>query len=343
MAYAESDQFRVKMTLSKDPIKAEETRRKMREASKKRWGNPAEHMKRSEAAKKQFEDPEVRKKNSEVMKKYIQDHPEVLKKMSERMKKQFENPEFYQKYADGHNKALKNPEYLKHQSEAQKKKYENPDVRKLHSERQKKILRTPEIRKKMSESAKKFFANPEASKEHRERQKKVMSSPEVRAKLSESGKKYFENPDARARQCEIQKKIKSDPEYRKRASEIMKNRLCEYSWYGNVKYYDGPQYCEKWTPELRERVRAYFGYVCVECGTPQTDRKLAIHHVWYNKKLCCDDTPRTLVALCTGCHSKTSNGDRDAWSEHFQEIIDAYYGGRCWFTREEMKQYKSGQ
>lgn len=106
-------------------------------------------------------------------------------------------------------------------------------------------------------------------------------------------------------------------------------------WYGNVRYYEGPQYCEKWTANLRERVRAFFGYCCVECGTPQNGRKLAVHHVWYNKKLCCDDTPRSLVPLCPSCHSLTSAGDREQWSRHFQDIIDQFYGGKCWLSKEE--------
>jgi len=119
-----------------------------------------------------------------------------------------------------------------------------------------------------------------------------------------------------------------------------KQEEIEHGWYGSVKYYHGPQYCEKWTAELRERVRAYFGYCCVECGTPQNGNKLHIHHVWYNKRLCCDDTPRTLVPLCVSCHSKT-NTCREQWSEHFQAIIDTYYEGRCWFTKEEFATFQS--
>ena len=110
-------------------------------------------------------------------------------------------------------------------------------------------------------------------------------------------------------------------------------------WYGNVRYHEGPTYCEKWTPELRERVRAFFGYRCVECGTPQNGTKLPVHHVWYNKKLCCDDTPRSLVPLCHSCHSKTSVANKEKrkwWSHHFQNILDTYYDGRCWLSKEEM-------
>jgi len=112
-------------------------------------------------------------------------------------------------------------------------------------------------------------------------------------------------------------------------------------WYGNVRYYDGPQYCEKWTPELRQRVRAFFGYRCVECGAPQGKRLLHVHHVWYNKKTCCDNSPRSLVSLCGKCHIKTTTGNRAYWSTHFQEMIDVNYNGKCWFTKDEMKELET--
>jgi hypothetical protein len=120
---------------------------------------------------------------------------------------------------------------------------------------------------------------------------------------------------------------------------VHKKRYVDQQWYGSVKYYDGPQYCEKWTENLRERVRAFFDYVCIECGTPQNGKKLSVHHVWYNKKLCCDDTPRSLVPLCGPCHNKT-NTNRDYWSNYFQEIIDTYYNGKCWMSREEFSEFK---
>ena len=217
----------------------------------------------------------------------------------------------------------------------------NRKEHKKHSERQRKVLGTPEVRKKMSEGGKKRFETPEARTEHRKRQKEIMGAPEVRAKICEGVKKRYENPEAHEKLSEAQKRYFENPENRERTRLATIKYNIDHSWFGDVKYYDGPQYCEKWTAELRERVRAWFGYVCVECGTPQGQKKLSVHHVHYNKKLCCDDTPRTLVPLCASCHTKTTQGDREAWSEHFQEIIDAYYEGRCWFTREEMKQYRS--
>lgn len=106
-------------------------------------------------------------------------------------------------------------------------------------------------------------------------------------------------------------------------------------WYGNVRYYEGPQYCEKWTKDLRERVRAYFGHKCFLCGQPQNGTALHVHHVWYNKRACCDDTPRSLVPLCIKCHNETTFGDKKYFSNYIQELLDLYYDGKCWLTREE--------
>jgi hypothetical protein len=115
-------------------------------------------------------------------------------------------------------------------------------------------------------------------------------------------------------------------------------------WYGNVRYYQGQQYCEKFNNEFRERVRAYFGYVCPECGTPQRKRKLAVHHVNFNKKSCCDiDAPRLFIPLCAGsCHLKT-NHNREYWEQYFTEMLMGYYEGKCYFTKEEMRNYTSLQ
>jgi len=204
-------------------------------------------------------------------------------------------------------------------------------------------VKAKEARRKMSEAQKRAKRNPEFHKKQSEAIKKYFDeNPEARKKQSEATKKYFdENPEAGKEHSERLKKHYENPEARKKQSETIKKSFVDHQWYGSIKYYDGPQYCEKWTEELRERVRAYFGYVCAECGTPQTKRKLAVHHVHYNKKLCCDDTPRTLVPLCPSCHVKTNTGDRENWSNHFQDIIDAYYDGKCWFTKEEMKQHRS--
>lgn len=104
-----------------------------------------------------------------------------------------------------------------------------------------------------------------------------------------------------------------------------------------------PVYCEKWTPELRERVRLFFGHRCVLCGKSQDENiskngmkmRLDCHHVNYRKDMCCDESvPKLLVALCRECHVKT-NKDREYWERYITELIMLQYGGKCFFTKEE--------
>jgi hypothetical protein len=129
-------------------------------------------------------------------------------------------------------------------------------------------------------------------------------------------------------------------QFRKDKSEKIIEQYFGGFWYGNINYFDTPQYCEKWTEDLRERARAYRGYKCFECGTPQNGRKLNVHHVHYNKKTCCDGSPHDLVPLCLPCHTRT-NGNRDFWESHFTEMIYSIDPrGKCFFTKEEMETYK---
>lgn len=305
--------------MPKDPIKAEETRKKMRENALKQFSDPENLRKISEAHKKENLSEETRRKMSESAKiKFFSD--ETRRKMSE--------VRTGKKASDEHRKNISAALKGKTKSEQTRRKIseakKNPSNETRRKIREAKKNLSEESRKNISEAQKKRFENPEVRKTHIEVMKKAHGNPEARKKNSERVKVYFENPDMREKT---------------RLATIKYN--VDHSWYGSVKYYEGPQYCEKWTAELRERVRAYFGYCCVQCGTPQNKRKLAVHHVWYNKKLCCDDTPRALVPLCASCHSLTNKANREGWSHKFQEIIDTYYDGKCWFTKEEMKKYKS--
>ena len=108
-------------------------------------------------------------------------------------------------------------------------------------------------------------------------------------------------------------------------------------WYGNVRYPDPNPYCERFTESLRERVRAFFGYKCVECGATNTDWKLDVHHIHYNKKTCCDGSPHDMIPLCHSCHMK-SNNNRDYWEKHYTTLLYSLSPtGKCFFTKEEMK------
>jgi hypothetical protein len=147
----------------------------------------------------------------------------------------------------------------------------------------------PEIRLKLSNSMKKYYeSHPEMRQIKGNALNKARGSPED---ASRRQKKLWESPEYRKKVTEACKKQFDGPEKRANHSKLMVKCFEDRQWMGSVKYYDGPQYCEKYTPELRERVRAWFGYMCIECGTPQNGKRLSVHHVWYNKKLCCDNSP----------------------------------------------------
>jgi hypothetical protein len=121
----------------------------------------------------------------------------------------------------------------------------------------------------------------------------------------------------------------------------IRERQLDNCWYGNVPEHDYIKYCEKFNESLKERVRAYFGYRCFECGVLQNGKKLSVHHVHYNKKTCCDGSPSDLIPLCPSCHNAT-NTNRDYWEDHFTELLYASDpNGKCFFTKEEIKLYKS--
>lgn len=94
-------------------------------------------------------------------------------------------------------------------------------------------------------------------------------------------------------------------------------------------------YCPKFNFKFKERVREFFGRVCVECGKPESENptRLCVHHVNYKKEACCDSDIKWLfVALCSGCHSKT-HYNRKYWEGHFTEMINKKYGGSCYLPK----------
>lgn len=118
-------------------------------------------------------------------------------------------------------------------------------------------------------------------------------------------------------------------------SELMKKTQVgdgNNAWKGGVSF---EPYCEKFNKEFRERVRAFFGYQCVECGALQNGKRHTVHHVNYDKMMCCNDVKPLFVSLCGSCNSK-ANGNRSYWQQHYTDIINNYYGGKCYLSREEM-------
>lgn len=105
------------------------------------------------------------------------------------------------------------------------------------------------------------------------------------------------------------------------------------SWKGGVSF---EPYCPKFNKEFKERVRKFFNYTCQLCGHvwQEGERKLAVHHVNYDKMQCCNDVKPLFVPICAiGCHAKT-NHNREFYESLFTNLIMIEYNGECYLQKE---------
>jgi hypothetical protein len=191
---------------------------------------------------------------------------------------------------------------------------------------------------KWIEANKKMIAAREKDPDYLEKRKKGWEkrsqNPNWKINLKKSAKKRGKTwLDKQTKRNKINgQKI----EIRKKISASKKGTLCgdkNPSWKGGISF---EPYCEKFNNEFKERVRAFFGHHCIECGTPQNGEKLTVHHVDFSKLTCCDNSIPLFVPVCRSCHGKT-NRNRPYWKEHFTDMINQFYGGKCYLTKEEYR------
>jgi len=118
--------------------------------------------------------------------------------------------------------------------------------------------------------------------------------------------------------------------HRKKLSEA--NRLENHpQWKGGISF---EPYCVKFNAEFKERVRAFFGYECVECHKTQEELGIAldVHHVNYDKMMCCNDVKPLFVSLCRR-HNVMANHNRVYWQDHYTRIIMEQYCGQCYLPK----------
>lgn len=194
------------------------------------------------------------------------------------------------------------------------------------------------------------------SKEHSENIGKALKgrviTPEWREKLRQArlGKKA--SPETRKKMSDTHSG-ENNPFYGRQHSKETCDAISEFrvkngiaAGKNNPMYIDGSSfepYCEKFNPEFKRRVRAFFENTCQMCGHVHVDGEsnMTVHHVNFRKDSCCaKDVVPLFVTVCTGdrgkrsCHAKT-NHDRDYWEICFTQLIKNKYGGKCYFTKEE--------
>ena len=158
-------------------------------------------------------------------------------------------------------------------------------------------------------------------------------SIDIKNKISESKKGVPSHPNSMSALNSPEVKLKRDlvmqtPEYKQKQRVAQSGEKC-HMWKGGISF---EPYCPKFNNGLKERVRLFFDNKCVECGG--TELKLCVHHVHYDKNVCCNDKPPMFVTLCKSCHGK-SNKNREYWRAHFEDMINTKYNGKSYFTIEE--------
>jgi len=95
------------------------------------------------------------------------------------------------------------------------------------------------------------------------------------------------------------------------------------NWNGGSSY---EPYSILFTNQLKEDVRDRYGRICFMCAKHEYEKKLAVHHVDYDKG---NNDMNNLVPLHECCHVKTNSGkdNREHWKNIFQDDIVKLVGG----------------
>jgi hypothetical protein len=192
-----------------------------------------------------------------------------------------------------------------------------------------------ETRKKLSLAKKGKKQTPEHIANMRATKIGKPHSKEHTEKVAATHRGKKRTPETRERMSKAAKGKKKNLTIEQRMALIERQRGCKsHFWKGGESF---KPYCEKFTKEFKNRVRAFFEYRCICCGKHVNECKqnLHVHHVDYDKMICCNDKPAVFAAMC-GKHHSTTNHDRDRWIPIIHRIVDEIYGGKSYYTKEEF-------
>ena len=261
-----------------------------------------------------------------------------------------------------HQCGLKNKNRIEKLRQIAKKRFGKPEncpmFGKHHSD---------ETRKKISENHADFSGenHPMYGKHHSEETRQKMSeakqnmSEETKLKMSKAKMNMSEETKQKICSNHADMSGKNNPNYGKHISDYQKQRLSEThrgkilsieirqkianslkgeknpSWKGGISF---EPYCIKFDDEFKERVRDFFNRCCYVCGKNEIENKgkLCVHHVTYDKEMCCDDSKPLFAPLCRSCHAKT-NFNRDYWQEFFTISLEYLTDGECYLKKDAKK------
>ena len=151
-------------------------------------------------------------------------------------------------------------------------------------------------------------------------------SEETRKKISEKAKTRI--PSKKVLQILRTNWIgrKHSEETKKKMSEWQRGEKSP-KWLGGISFEKYPQEFNK---ELKEYIRERDNYICKLCGKNEEvelkfrNRKLAIHHIDYNKRNCSE---YNLITTCSTCNPMV-NFSREYWTNLFKIIVKNIYANK---------------
>jgi hypothetical protein len=147
-------------------------------------------------------------------------------------------------------------------------------------------------------------------------------SEETKIKISMASKGHTLSKESKKNISEKRKGMKFSEETRKKISESHKGLAVgekSGTWKGGISFLP---YCHKFNKTLKEAVRNRDNHTCQLCNTPENDKnlndkKLAVHHIHYDKGNCYPD----LISLCHSCHTK-ANHNREYFENLFMNKLN---------------------
>ena len=129
------------------------------------------------------------------------------------------------------------------------------------------------------------------------------------------GRKHSEETKLKMREARLKNPISA---FKGRKRPDMRERFMQEknpNWQGGKSF---EPYTSEFNIILKESIRNRDGNRCQLCGVPQIEclRRLAVHHIDYNKK---NNNSRNLISLCDKCHCGTNKKDRTYWENYFKK------------------------